>query len=53
MVHMVLHLSNMPVERDDEGFITDIFPKNKTEASNILRESSVFLEVDKQSVPRY
>lgn len=51
MVHMVLHLGNVKVERDNQGFITKILT-NGEKTDSLIREAPLFLEIDKQSVPQ-
>lgn len=55
MVHMVLHLANLMVERDADGMITNIFTNGSTPPEgtpNVTKEAPVFLEVDRQSMPQ-
>lgn len=54
MVHMVLHLGDLMVERNAQGRITYIAsdPKEAIENTRLIREAPVFLEVDKQSMPQ-
>ncbi len=49
-VHLILHINGLKVERDANGNITNVFT-NHDQNTNVISESPLFIEIDKQSDP--
>lgn len=52
-VHLILHLSKLKVERNEEGIVTQVKSgKNNSDADgNVTSEIPIFIEIDRQSDP--
>ncbi len=49
-VHLILHLNGVKIERNTDGVIKHIYTNHEKDA-NLVSESPMFIEIDKQSDP--
>jgi len=48
-IHLVMHMGAMKVQRDKQGQITSILPKETTDTKGVVEEAPIYFEIDKQT----